>query len=69
MTARTNDEPLCPACGGSSWVIDTQAEAETRVFHPNPGGMPYLTTERRPCTVAFCSTCEFCHELLHPHTR
>lgn len=56
--------PACPECGGRSWVIDTAAEAETNVWHPNPGGMPYLTTERRRCVVAFCNECECSHELV-----
>jgi len=61
-------EPRCPACG-SALTIDTTAEVESIVFVQNRGGMPYLDRRRRPATVAFCSGCEFVHELQLPPKR
>lgn len=55
-------EPRCPECGGT-FTIDPRAEVGVTVWHPVPGGMPYVTEERRAAVVAFCNGCEFCIEV------
>ena len=52
----------CPSCG-SPLDLDDTAETEQTIWHPNPGGMPYVETTRRPAVVAFCSGCEFAIEV------
>ena len=52
----------CPECD-SPLDLDDRAETPSTVYHPNPGGMPYVETTLRPAVVAFCTGCEFAIEV------
>lgn len=55
----------CPDCG-TALTLDTAAETDSPVYVQRRGEMPRLETRRRPCVVAFCSTCEFAIEVTVP---
>jgi hypothetical protein len=55
----------CPDCG-APLTIDDEAEKPEVVWHAGTranGGMPYLATHLKRCSVAFCTDCEFAVEL------
>ena len=59
----TSPVEICPDCGAPLY-IDTKAETELQIWRRgSPGVMPHVETLLRPCTVTFCSGCEFAVEV------
>ena len=52
----------CPECGGNL-VVDTEARVSRTIHRWHQSAMPTLDEESVPTTVAFCSSCEFSHEV------
>jgi hypothetical protein len=61
------DDVACPDCGGA---IDIQCDVMTEDVYVTPfvvanddGTFPFTTRPRQTFAVAFCSACEWAHEI------